>query len=125
MIWLLVLAGGALGSLARHGVNVAFALLLSRPSPYATAAVNLAGSGVIGALAGAVAAGRLQMSTSLRAFLFVGVIGGFTTFSSFMLDTLTLASTGQTNVAILNVVGQTLLGLAGVWAGYSLGLAIR
>ena len=125
MTWLMVVTGGALGSLARHGVNVAFASLMSRPVPYATAAVNLVGSGVIGILAGAVASGRLEMSAPLRAFLFVGVLGGFTTFSSFMLDTLTLGYTGESTIALLNVVGQIALGLAAVWAGYSLGLSIR
>ncbi len=125
MIWLMVLAGGALGSLARHGVNVVVSTLLPRSVPYATAAVNLVGAGVIGLLAGAIASGRLQMSSSLRAFVFVGILGGFTTFSSFMLDTLTLASTGESGLAIGNVVAQTLLGLAAIWAGYSLGLSIR
>ncbi len=125
MVWLYVLAGGAVGSLARHGVNVLFSAVLPRSSPYATAAVNVLGSGVIGVLAGLAASGRVPMSTSLRAFVFVGILGGFTTFSSFMLDTLTLAYTGETEVALANIVGQTLLGCAAVWAGYSLGLSIR
>ena len=87
--------------------------------------MNLVGSGVIGVLAGALASGRLQMSPSFRAFVFVGILGGFTTFSSFMLDTLTLGYTGEAGLALVNLVAQVLLGLAAVWAGYSLGLAIR
>lgn len=125
MIWLAVVTGGAIGSLARHGVNAALALVLHRPSPYATAAVNLVGAGVIGLLAGLIASGRLQWSAPLRAFVFVGVLGGFTTFSSYMLDTFTLAYTGEPGVAFMNVAGQTIFGLAAVWAGYSLGVAIR
>lgn len=125
MIWLAVVAGGALGSAARHGVNVLFSVLMTRPSPYATGAVNLVGSGVIGVLAGALASGRLQMSPSFRAFVFVGILGGFTTFSSFMVETLTLGYTGEAGLALVNLVAQVLLGLAAVWAGYSLGLAIR
>lgn len=125
MIWLMVLAGGAIGSLARHGINVACGAWLPRSMPYATAAVNLTGSGIIGLLAGALATGRLQMSSPLRAFVFVGILGGFTTFSSFMLDTLTLASTGESGLALGNVVVQMVLGLVAVWAGYSLGLSIR
>ena len=120
-----MLAGGAIGSLARHGVNVGLSVVLHRPSPYATAVVNLVGAGLIGLLAGLIASGRLQLSAPLRAFVFVGILGGFTTFSSYMLDTLTLAYTGEPGVAFMNVAGQTLFGLAAIWAGYSLGLAIR
>src|SRR3954468_18176493 len=85
MIWLAVAAGGALGSMARHGVNILFAHVLERAVPYATASVNLAGSAAIGLLAALIAAGRLHWSTELRTFVFVGILGGFTTFSSFML----------------------------------------
>ena len=67
MVWLAVMTGGALGSLARHVVNGLFSQLIHRPVPYATAAVNLVGSGVIGILAGLLAAGRLHMSVPLRA----------------------------------------------------------
>ena len=125
MIWLAVAAGGALGSAARHGVNLLMASLMTRPTPYATAAVNLVGTGIIGVLAGALASGGMQMTPTVRAFIFVGVLGGFTTFSSYMLDTMTLAYTGERAIAVANVVGQTLLGVAAVWAGYSLGLSIR
>ncbi len=89
MIWLAVAVGGALGSMARHAVNIFFAHVLGRAVPYATAAVNLAGSATIGMLAALVATGRIHMSTELRTFVFVGILGGFTTFSSFMLDTFT------------------------------------
>ena len=125
MTWLAVLAGGALGSLARHGVNVGLAAVLARPVPYATGLVNIVGAAIIGILAGAAAGGGLQWSPTLRAFVFVGVLGGFTTFSSFMLDTLTLRYTGEPVMAFLNVAGQLVFGLAAVWAGYSLGLSIR
>src|SRR5262245_13894298 len=93
--WLAVIAGGALGTAVRHGVNVWFARHLAYPTPYPTAAVNLIGAGIIGILAGAIAAGRLHMSGPLRSFVFVGILGGFTTFSSYMLDTLTLAYGGE------------------------------
>src|SRR3954453_365080 len=86
MIWLAVAAGGALGSMARHGVNIVFAHVLERAVPHATAAVNLAGSLAIGLLSGAVASGRLHLSPEMRTFVFVGILGGFTTFSSFFLD---------------------------------------
>ena len=123
MIWLAVAAGGALGSLARHGVNVWFARVLVRAIPYATASVNLIGSAVVGLLAGLIAAGRLQLSTELRTFVFVGILGGFTTFSSFMLDTLVLGQGGDQSIALWNVALQIAFGLAAVWGGYRLGVS--
>ena len=121
MIWLAVAAGGALGSMARHGVNILFGHLLERSTPHATAAVNLIGSVVIGFLAARIATGRLQWSTEFRTFVFVGILGGFTTFSSYMLDTFTLGHGGQQATAFWNVALQTAFGLAAVWAGYRLG----
>ena len=115
-----VALGGALGSLARHGVNSAVAQMLGRPVPYATAAVNLLGSAVIGMLAGLLASGRLTMAPTMRAFVFVGLLGGFTTFSSLMLDSLTLTHSGEGGVAMWNLVGQTAIGLIVVYAGYQL-----
>jgi len=124
MLWLAVALGGALGSLARHAVNIVFGHVLGRPIPYATAAVNIAGAAIIGLLAGLLAAGRLNLSPAARTFVFVGVLGGFTTFSSFMLDTLTLSTGVEQGLAAANVIGQTAVGVAAVWAGYHLGLAI-
>jgi len=124
MIWLAVAAGGALGSMARHGVNIFFSHVLERATPYATGAVNLLGSLAIGVLAARIASGRLHLSTEMRTFVFVGILGGFTTFSSFMLDTFTLGHGGQTSIAFWNVALQTALGLAFVWGGYRLGLTL-
>jgi CrcB protein len=115
-----VALGGAVGSVARHGVNAACAHLLGRPAPYATAAVNLIGSAAIGVLAGLIASGRLSMAPTVRAFVFVGLLGGFTTFSSLMLDTLTLTHAGERTLAMSNVLGQAVLGLVAVYAGYYL-----
>jgi fluoride exporter len=124
MIWLAVAAGGALGSMARHGVNLVFAHVLERAVPYATMAVNLAGSAVIGLLAALVATGRLHMSPEMRTFVFVGILGGFTTFSSYMLDTFTLGHGGEHTLAFANVAIQTAAGLVAVWIGFRLGHAI-
>ena len=123
MIWLAVAGGGALGSLARHGVNLLFTHTLGRAVPYATATVNLVGSVVIGLLAALVATGRLHLSPEARTFVFVGILGGFSTFSSFMLDTLTLGHGGDQALAFWNVTLQTTVGLALVWAGYRVGLS--
>ena len=123
MIWLAVAGGGALGSMARHGVNILFTHALPRAVPYATATVNLVGSVVIGLLAALIASGRLQWTVEARTFVFVGILGGFTTFSSFMLDTLTLGHGGDQALAFWNVTLQTTVGLALVWAGYRVGLS--
>ena len=120
LIWISVAAGGAIGSLARHGVNAAVAHLFVRPVPYATAAVNLIGSAVIGVLAGLIASERLTMAPAMRAFVFVGLLGGFTTFSSFMLDTLTLTQGGDRGLALTNVLGQMVVGVIAVYVGYYL-----
>lgn len=125
MTWVAVMIGGAIGTAARHAVNVLLSHLMERPVPWAVAAVNLIGSGAIGVIAGLTASGRLQMSLSLRAFVVVGILGGFTTFSSLMLDSLTLSYTGETGVAVVNILGQLTFGLAAVWAGYFLGLGFR
>jgi CrcB protein len=122
---LVIAIGGAIGTAARHGVNLWCARWLARPAPYATAAVNLIGAAAIGLLAGLIASGRVQMAPTIRAFVFVGLLGGFTTFSSYMLDTFTLAHGGEFGTAFANVAGQTALGFGAVWAGYAAALALR
>jgi CrcB protein len=110
--------------MARHIVNLQFTRI-ERAVPYATAFVNLAGAAVIGLLAGLVAAERIRMSAEWRTFVFVGVLGGFTTFSSFMLDTFTLGHSGQRLAASMNLVLQNAVGLALFWVGYRLATGLR
>jgi CrcB protein len=119
VLWIVITIGGALGSGARHAVNVLVGRLIG-PLPYSTATVNVLGCAAIGVLAGCVASGRLEMSTTVRAFVFVGILGGFTTFSSFGLDTLTLVHEGRRMAAAWNVAGQVGLGLLSVFLGYAL-----
>ena len=120
MSWIAVGIGGALGSMARHGVNVMFAQRMLRAEPYGTAAVNIIGSLAIGLIAGSIAGGRLHLSAETRTFLFVGVLGGFTTFSSLMLDTFTLAEGGRPSAALVNVLGQAVVGYAAAYLGFRL-----
>jgi CrcB protein len=124
MTWIAVVLGGAFGAVARHGVNVAAARLMTMPTPWATATVNMVGSLVIGLVAGAVAAERLSISPTTRAFVVVGILGGFTTFSSFMLDSLTLLQTGAPMRAAFNLIGQLIVGLALTIGGYYIGLRV-
>jgi CrcB protein len=121
MTWLAAVLGGALGTAARHGINVLVARQFSAAGPYATAGVNLVGTFAIGVLAGALAAQRITLSEPARIFVFVGLLGGFTTFSSLMLDSLTLAHAGSSGGAAVNLLGQVVLGLVLVVAGYRLG----
>jgi CrcB protein len=104
--------------MARHAVNVLVSHRLGNVVPWATLAVNLAGCLAIGLLAGLVAGERVAMTPEVRTFVFVGILGGFTTFSSFGLDTFVLAREGRHLAAALNVAGQVVLGLAAVAAGY-------
>jgi CrcB protein len=119
MLWLAIGLGGALGSMARHAANVAVRRLFGDSVPYATAAVNIIGCFVIGLLAGLIATGSLRLTETARAFVFVGILGGFTTFSSFGLDTFTLVRGGAIGVALANVGLQVGVGLATVFIGYS------
>ena len=116
--WIAVAAGGALGSVARHGVNwiVHQEWPLLR-FPLATVIVNILGCSVIGVLAGLVVTGRLSMRTTWREFVFVGILGGFTTFSTFGLDTITLVRSGESSQALLNILLQVVCGLAAVHFG--------
>ena len=122
MTWIAVAVGGAIGSMARHFVNLEIAHRLERPVPWSTFVVNVNGCLTIGLLAGRVASGRFHLGTLARTFVFVGVLGGFTTFSSFGLDTFTLGHGGDHEAAAWNIIGQVSLGVGGVWLGYHLGL---
>lgn len=121
MTWILIGLGGALGSMARHALNhVIHQRQLSSTFPLGIFAVNVAGSVLIGVVAGLVVSGRWTLSSDARTFLIVGLLGGFTTFSSFSFDTLALFRDGHVWQAVWNAVGQVGLSLLGVWAGFRL-----
>ena len=121
MIWLAVGAGGALGAMARHALNhVVHQRALSATFPTGIFIINVAGSFAIGVIAGLLAGNRLHLSHHARTFAIVGFLGGFTTFSSFSLDTLALVREGHHAQAFWNVAGQVGLSLFGVWAGFRL-----
>jgi CrcB protein len=123
-VWLAVAVGGALGSLARHGVNhLQRTYLLSTQFPVATMTVNLTGCFIIGFLSG-ISPQRIPFFRFYwREFLIVGVLGGYTTFSTFGLDTYTLARAHSAAVAGLNIGVQVGGGLAAVWLGHAVALA--
>ena len=124
MIYLAVGVGGALGAMARHGVNhLVHQRLLGARFPWGIFAINIGGSFLIGLLGGLLVSERLTWGHPIRAFVFVGILGGFTTFSSFSFDTLALAREGFSAQAVANVLGQVGLSLLAVWLGYGLGVA--
>lgn len=114
---LLVGLGGALGSMARYlfGAWVQ-ALSRSQSFPFGTLTVNLIGCLVIGFLS-QWAEARSVFTIETRALVFVGVLGGFTTFSSFGNDTLNLARNGWVALALANVGANVVIGLFAVWLG--------
>jgi CrcB protein len=122
MAWMAVALGGALGSMARHGVNqIVHGRWLTTRFPAGTVVVNVLGCFVIGLLAGLIASERIAMRANWREFVFVGVLGGFTTFSTFGLDTFVLVRGSGAGPAALNVAAHVVGGLAAVWVGYMLG----
>lgn len=122
MSWLAVAIGGALGSMARYAVSRAVFEWAPVALPLGTAAVNLVGCFVIGLLAGLLAAERIAFAAAGREFVFVGLIGGFTTFSAFGLDTFLLAHDHAPGWAVINAVGQVVGGLLAVGLGYQVGV---
>ena len=122
MLWFVIGAGGALGAIARHAVNhYVHQRALSSTFPFGIFLINVAGSIAIGLVAGLLASERLHLSNTWRTFVIVGFLGGFTTFSSFSLDTLALVRGGHHAQAFWNAGGQVGLSLAGVWLGFRLG----
>ena len=111
--------GGATGALARHGVYLATARWIGTGFPYATLVVNVAGSFAMGALVGALAL-RWSATPALRLFLTTGVLGAFTTFSTFSLDVWTLIERGRALAALLYVAASFGLGLAALALGLAL-----
>ncbi len=111
--------GGFIGSILRYLLS-GYAQQLSKSIqfPFGTLVVNLVGCALVGFLA-ELADHRGVISGEHRAFLMVGLLGGFTTFSAFGNETMNLLRDGELLLACSNVVGHTVLGLAAVWAGYS------
>jgi CrcB protein len=125
-----VAVGGALGSMARYwlsGFVQRLALPLvspglssgSSPLPWGTFVVNVIGCLVFGVIV-SLAEARAAIGPTGRAFLLVGILGGFTTFSSFGFETFQLLRDGQMGLALVNIGGQVVLGLAALWFGYTL-----
>lgn len=112
---LLVALGGAIGASARYLFGMWLQMRLGSDFPWGTFVINVTGSFLIGLVLGLVNAGTL--SAEARLFLAVGVLGGYTTFSSFSYETLELLGDGNIQAFLFNALGQLVAGLLAVYLG--------
>jgi len=116
---LAIAIGGAFGSLARHYLSSAVYTATGTTFPWGILVVNVLGGLIMGIVV-ELGAFKLNYSLELRAFLTTGLLGGFTTFSAFSLDTALLIERGDWLSAALYVVGSVVLSVAALFAGLSL-----
>jgi CrcB protein len=122
--WIAV--GSALGGVGRYFCSGVAARLIGETFPWGTLIVNVVGSFVIGFFATLTGPdGRVFVGTNARQFVLVGFCGGYTTFSSFSLQTLSLLQDGEWTYAGLNITVSVILCLASVWAGYALAVSLN
>jgi CrcB protein len=126
MTYFWIAIGSALGGMLRYWCSGVAARLIGETFPWGTLIVNVAGSLVIGlffTLTGP--DGRLLVNSTARQFVMVGICGGYTTFSSFSLQTLTLLQEGQFHYAAGNIVASVLLCMLAVWLGHMMAAQIN
>lgn len=123
MRFLIVFLGGGLGAATRHGLNILISFLVLRTFgsdfPVATLVINVLGSFMMGAIVGYLAFTG-EISEHWRLFLTTGVLGGFTTFSTFALESVFLFERGQSAQAWIYVMASIGLGVAALYGGVSL-----
>ncbi len=125
-LYLLIAIGGALGSVMRFAMSGFVAQQAGEAFPWGTLLVNVLGSFIIGFFATFTGPdGRYLVSSAGRQFFMTGVMGGFTTFSSFSLQTLALSREGEWLRAGGNVVGSVVLCLVAVWIGHLLAFSLN
>lgn len=115
-----IAVGGAFGSVLRYWLGGLVQRVSGGPFPSGTLIVNLSGCLAIGFL-GMILTGPVLMREEYRVGILIGVLGGYTTFSSFGRETFLLLADGQIGLAVMNVVLSNVLGLAGVWLGHRAG----
>jgi fluoride exporter len=119
MLYLIVFIGAGIGGALRHGVNVAATRQIGLGFPFGTLIVNIVGSFAMGLLAGYFAF-RPGINQHMRLFLTTGILGGFTTFSAFSLDTALLIERHSYGLAAGYVVGSVAAGLSALFFGLAL-----
>ncbi len=112
--------GGAVGALCRYGMSNGIYLLLGRGFPYGTLSVNVLGSLIMGTVY-VMMVERMDVSPELRAGITIGLLGAFTTFSTFSIETLNLLEDGESLKAALNIILSVALCVSGCWLGMVLG----
>lgn len=118
---LLVFVGGGLGAVTRYGLSLAATRLLGPDFPWGTLGINVLGSLVMGLLAGFfVSHDSATDWASARLFLMTGILGGFTTFSAFSLDTLVLWDRGDMMPLAFYVLGSVMISIVALFLGYGL-----
>jgi CrcB protein len=115
--YLLVGAGGAIGAMGRYGIAVAITQFWRSDFPLGTLVINVTGSLAMGLLIGILARTLPAWSEEIRLFFAVGLLGGYTTFSAFSLDAITLIERGDLWPASLYIVLSVILSIAGLWLG--------
>ena len=122
LIVVAVTLGSALGGLARYGLSGVVARAFGETFPWGTLVVNVTGSLLIGFLATVTGPdGRVLASPVTRQFWMVGIFGGFTTFSTFSLETVVLVHDGATTTALAYAAGSVAAALVGAALGYAVG----
>jgi CrcB protein len=116
MSYLIVFLGGGLGAAARHGVNLLAARLVGTGYPFGTFGINVLGSFLMGVIAEYFAL-KSGMSQPLRLLLTTGIMGGFTTFSTFSLETALLVERDQFVAAGIYVAASIMIGIGALFAG--------
>jgi CrcB protein len=119
MSYLLVFVGGGLGATLRHAVNVLCARLFGTAFPYGTFIINITGSLVMGLIAGYLAF-KGDAAQPWRLFIMTGILGGYTTFSAFSLDSMLLYERGEFGLAAFYVIGSVVIAIAGLFGGLTL-----
>lgn len=115
--YLLVAIGGALGSVARYGTGVLVGKVWDSTFPLATMLINVVGSLAMGLFIGYLVRTTPGWQADGRLFVAVGILGGFTTFSSFSLDAISMLERGEVGPALFYVVGSVVIGLAALFGG--------
>jgi fluoride exporter len=123
-VWIAI--GGAIGTLMRYAFSSLIAVWFGQTFPWGTLLVNISGSFIIGFFASLTGPdGRVMVAPDFRQFFMVGICGGYTTFSSFSLQTLNLVQQGEMLQAGANIGASVVLCLAAVWLGYAAAQAVN
>ncbi|WP_315835237.1 fluoride efflux transporter CrcB [Bradyrhizobium prioriisuperbiae] len=119
MSYLLVFVGGGLGATLRHAINMFCARCIGTGFPWGTFIINITGSTVMGLIAGYLAL-KGDAAQPWRLFLMTGILGGYTTFSAYSLDSFLLYERGEIGLAAFYVIGSVVISIAGLVAGLTL-----